>query len=243
MLPFLNIGPFAIPSKPFVIIIAIYTSLWLIENTIKELDVDAEWFRSISMNSVIVGVIGGRLVFALTHWEATLANPLAIIWPITVGYTLWGTILSGFVYLFWSAAKKQINLAKLLDLIIPSLLVLIGGWIIGDFLGGPGFGTPANLSLFKRHPVQLYELIVISFSLIIWRQARPQKTFNGWLFLVTSAVLSAGLLLTFRFRGGSLTILGGWQLNQIVVFLSMLISLGGLAFQTATGSQESLTSD
>ena len=243
MLPFLNIGPFAIPSKPFVIIIAIYVSLWLVENIIEELNADAEWLRSTAMNSIIVGLIGGRLVFALTHWEATLANPLAVIWPITVGYTLWGTILSGFLYLFWSAKKQQINLAKLFDLIIPSLLILIGGWIIGDLLGGPGFGTPADLPLFRRHPVQLYELIVIGISLIIWWQARPQKAFDGWLFLITAAALSAGLLITLRFRGGSLLILGGWQLNQLATFVSMLLSLAALAFLSSSNSQESLTTD
>ena len=243
MLPFINIGPFAIPSKPFVIIIAIYASLWLVENTIKDLKTDAEWFRATTMNSIIVGLIGGRIVFALTHWEATLANPLSVIWPITVGYSLWGAVMIGFIYLFWSATKQQVELTKLLDLIMPSLLVLIAGWIIGDFLGGPGFGTPANLPLFSRHPVQIYELAVIGLSLIIWWQGRPRKAFDGWLFLVTAAVLSAGLLVTLRFRGGSLTVLGGWQINQLTAFLIMLSSLGALSFYSTDNSQESLTSD
>lgn len=243
MLPFINIGPFAIPSKPFVIIISIYVSLWLVENIVDELNADTEWFRATTMNSMVVGLIGGRLVFALIHWEATLANPISVIWPITVGYTLWGAVLIGFIYLFWAATKKQVDLAKLFDFIMPSLLILIGGWIIGDFLGGPGFGTPSTLPLFNRHPVQLYELIVISLSLFTWYQGRPQKAFDGWLFLVTVALLSAGLLITLRFRGGSLTVWGGWQLNQLATFLMMLSSLGLLTFYSTNRSQESLTTD
>lgn len=243
MLPFFNIGPFAIPAKPFVIILGIYITLWLVENTIDELNLEAEWLRSTAFNAIGVGLIGGRLVFAVTHWEATLANPISVIWPITIGYSLWGAILSGLLFLLYTTLKKQVDVFQLLDSITPSVLILISAWVIGDFLGGPGFGTTADLPFFNRHPVQLYEFTVALIALAGWRYGRPQKAFDGWLFLITTVIFLAGIFITLNFRGGSFTILGGWQLNQIVTFLAILLALSTLAFWSPNGSQDSLTSN
>ncbi|MFK7805362.1 MAG: prolipoprotein diacylglyceryl transferase [Anaerolineae bacterium] len=242
MLPFFNIGPFAIPAKPFVIILGIYAALWLIERAIDELELEPEWLRATAFNAIGIGLVGGRLVFALTHWEATIANPFSVIWPITIGYSLWGSILSGLLFFLYATAKRNVNLLQLLDSISPSLLVLIGAWTIGDFLGGPGFGTPANLPLFTRHPVQLYELCVVILAFAGWSLSRPQKTFDGWLFLITTALLAAGMLLAFRFRGDSITVFAGWRLNQIIAFITLIFALSSLTLWSPKGSQESLTS-
>lgn len=242
MYPFLNIGPFAIPSKPFLIILGIYISLWFIEKSADQLNIKPEWLSTTGINSIIVGVIGARLVFAFTHWEATFANPLSVVWPITVGYSLWGAILAGlltFLYLGWQA---KLSIPKLLDALTPSLLILICAWVLGDFMGGPGYGTSAALPLFNQHPVQLYECAAALITFGAWWLGRPQRRFDGWLFLVSTALFSASILITLNFRGGSVTIFNGWQLNQLIAFITMILALGGLAIQSPNASKESLTS-
>ncbi len=242
MFPFITIGPFAIPSKPFIFIIGIYVALWLVDEVLGQIDAEPEWVRGVGFNSLVAGLIGGRIIFALTHWEATLANPVSVIWPITVGYSLWGSVLIGLLALIYYSRQQGINPIQILDAFVTPLLAILAAWVMGDYLGGPGFGTSSNLSWLATHPVQIYEIAVVLLAFWVHKKSRPFSQFDGYLSLVTAAVLAFGFLITLNFRGGSATILGGWQINQLTAFLCLILALGALVFLSPKERQESLTS-
>ena len=242
MFPFITLGPFAIPSKPFVFIIGFYAALWLVDQVLDQLDAEPEAIRGLAFNSLITGLIGGRLIFALTHWEATLANPVSIIWPITVGYSLWGSVLIGLLALIFFGRQHQIDPINLLDTFLRPILALLAAWLVADFLGGPGFGTPTNLPGLTRHPVQVYELLIVIITFGMQRRTQAQAQFDGWSSLIVAAMLAFGFLITLNFRGGAATIWGGWQLNQLTAFACLALALGTLAYLSPSGQQESLTS-
>ena len=242
MLPFLTLGPLAIPSKPFVFIVGFFAALWLVDYVVDQIDADPEWTRSLAFNSVILGMIGGRLVFAATHWEASLANPTSIIWPITFGYSLWGAVVSGLLVIIYNCRKQRVTVLKLLDAFVEPILILLAAWVIGDFLGGPGYGAPSSLGWLPIHPVQIYEFIVIVITFVIVRRWRQFKQFDGWRLLVCSALLAFGFLITLNFRGGSATVGNGWQINQNTAFLVLASTLSALIWWSPNGSKESLTS-
>ncbi len=242
MFPFISIGPFAIPSKPFVFIIGIYVALWLVDQVLDQIDAEPEWVRGVGFNALIAGLIGGRLIFAISHWEATLANPASIVWPITIGYSLWGSVLIGLLALAFYSRQEGVNPVQMIDAFLTPLLAILAAWIVGDFLGGPGFGAPSTLNWLASHPVQVYELLVVALAFWVYRRSRPQSQFDGWLTLVSISVLAFGFLITLNFRGGSATVLGGWQINQLTAFLCLILALGLLAFLSPQPPQESLTS-
>ncbi|MEM8863867.1 MAG: prolipoprotein diacylglyceryl transferase family protein, partial [Chloroflexota bacterium] len=167
MLPFITLGPLAIPSKPFVFIVGFFAALWLVDRIVDQIDAEPEWIRSMPFNSIILGLIGGRIVFSITHWEATLANPTSIIWPITFGYSLWGSVLTGLLAVAYSSKQQSVNPIVVLEALLEPILVLLGAWIVADYLGGPGFGTRSPFARVPIHPVQIYELIVIVMTFVV----------------------------------------------------------------------------
>ncbi|MEM9777665.1 MAG: prolipoprotein diacylglyceryl transferase family protein [Chloroflexota bacterium] len=242
MLPFLTLGPLAIPSKPFVFIIGFFAALWLVDTIIDQIDADPEWTRSTAFNAIILGMIGGRLVFAAIHWEASLASPSSVIWPITFGYSLWGAVVSGVLVLAYNCRNQGIPILKMLDALIEPILILLAAWVIGDYLGGPGYGAPSTMNWFPIHPVHLYEVVVILITFFMVRRMRPSKQFDGWVLFVSCLLLAFGFLITLNFRGGSVTIGNGWQINQIAAFFALIITLLALVWWSPNSSKESLTS-
>ncbi|MEM8861907.1 MAG: prolipoprotein diacylglyceryl transferase family protein, partial [Chloroflexota bacterium] len=206
------------------------------------IDAEPEWIRSMPFNAIILGLIGGRIVFSITHWEATLANPTSIIWPITFGYSLWGSVLTGLLAVAYSSKQQSVNPVIVLEALLEPILILLGAWVVADYLGGPGFGTRSPFDCVPIHPVQIYELFVIVMTFVIIRYSRRFKQFVGWELLLASSLLAFGFLITLNFRGGSQTILSGWQLNQLTAFGILILALAGLVYWSPNRSKESLTS-
>jgi prolipoprotein diacylglyceryltransferase len=102
---------------------------------------------------------------------------------------------------------------------------------LADFLGGPGFGEETAvfwaIPVFgiQRHPVQVYEILVGGLALFAWWRTLPNRTFDGQLFLVGTAVYSAGRLLTDAFRANAWLTTSGLHILQILSLLILLISL------------------
>ena len=216
MTPFINLGPLAIPTKPFLILTGIYTVLWLVEKTAAQLDfspqIAADWFTK----TLIGAFIGARLIFVINHWEIYTRNPLGIIWPITAGYTFWGGVVGGALTWWLYGYLRQQNHWRSLDIFTPCLLVFYIALRLGDWLGGPGFGAQTSLFGLNRHWVQLYDVAVILLALAIWWWAQPQRPWDGWLALLSTAALCVGLTFTAPFRGDPWLIGNGWLVAQII---------------------------
>ena len=143
MLPFISIGPLALPSKPFIFILGIYACLWIVDLVLDQIDAEPEWVRATAFRAIIVGLIGGRLIFALTHLPATIANPASIIWPITIGYSLWGSILFGTLSLIFFSRQQNLSPLHLLDAFLQPILALLAASVLGDYLGCLLYTSPS----------------------------------------------------------------------------------------------------
>ena len=137
--------------------------------------------------------------------------------------------------MFFYGRFHQLDPASTLDVLTPSLLIGLITVSLSDFLGGSGYGTISNLpwaiSLFglRRHPVQIYEILIGLAALALWWRTYQQRQFTGQLFLTSLALYSAGRLLVDAFRENAPLTAEGYHIIQIISLTILLVTLFLLA--------------
>ncbi len=228
MFPTLNIGSFVFPTAGLVYIFGTWLCLSLVERTAKKIGANSEVTYGMAVTAVLVGFIGARLTFVFQYWPAFQASPLNIIWPLTSGYNLLGGLFFGAVGGFFYGRYKQVSWLNTLDALIPGIVLGLMVVSLADFLAGPGFGTltsvPWGISQYgiRRHPVQIYELMVGGLALLVWWVSVEKRPYAGYLFLLTTAVYSAGRLFVDTFRDNAWTTGSGLHIIQIICFLIVM---------------------
>lgn len=232
MFPTLNIGGLVFPTAGLIIILGTWLALTLVERTAVRVRQNPQLMYGVAATAVFVGFIGARLTFVLQYWPAFSQNLLNIIWPLNTGYNVWGGLLLGLVGAFFYARAKRLPPWPTLDALLPGVVFGLMVVSLADFAGGPGYGTltavPWGISQFgvRRHPVQLYELLVGGLALLAWwRATRPGIYEVGRPFLLGTAVYSAGRLFVDAFRDDPLTLGDGYRVLQIVTLVILLIVL------------------
>ena len=81
MLPFLNLGPLALPTGPLVYLLGVWLALFAVDRGARRLGLDAERHYALATTAVLAGFVGARLVFVLLHWPSYDDNLLGIVWP------------------------------------------------------------------------------------------------------------------------------------------------------------------
>jgi len=235
MQPTISLGPLVLPTAGIIYIIGIWVALSVVERAAKRLNLDAEATYSMAAVSVAAGFIGARALFVILHWPAYRSNLTGIIWPLNSGFELWAgllfAILAGVLY----GRAKQLPGAATLDALAPGFISLFIIVSLADFFGGPGYGIeshlPWALDVFgiRRHPVQIYEIIIGIAALLAWIAFFKKRTFNGQLFLITLAIYSGGRLFIDAYRANTWLTSGGFHILQVfslVVLLTALYFLG-----------------
>ena len=231
MLPTLNIGSFVFPTAGLVYIFGTWLGLSLVERTAKKIGVDAEVSYGLAVTAVLVGFIGARLTFVVQYWPAFQESPLNIIWPLTSGFNIAGGLFFGVAGGFFYGRYKQVSWPITLDALVPGMVFGLMIVSLADFLAGPGLGTltsiPWGISQYgiRRHPVQIYELLVGAAALLVWWRTIEKRTYAGQLFLLTTAVYAAGRLFTDAFRDNAWTTNNGLHIVQIICFVIVIICL------------------
>ncbi len=230
MFPALNLGPFVLPTGALTLIIGAMLVLTLAERIGAYMRLDVESFSGLVTAVLLAGAIGARLSFVFLHWPAYQSNLLGIIWPLNSGFSAIGGLIFGGAALIFYGRYKQLPPGQTLDALAP---VLVTGFMfisLADFLGGPGYGTFTNLPWgitqfeIKRHPVQLYEILVGAIALLTWWELRTRREFAGQLFFATIGVYCFGRLFIDTFRANA-WLDQGWHVLQIICLAVVMLCL------------------
>jgi phosphatidylglycerol:prolipoprotein diacylglycerol transferase len=231
MLPTISIGPLVLPTAGLVYIIGAWVALSAIERSAKALELDAEAVYGLGAVAVAAGFIGARLVFVVFHWPAYRDNLAGIVWPLTSGFDVWGGLFFALVAAFLYGRTKQLPPASTLDALAPGLFVALISLSLADFLAGPGYGTetavPWSLDVYgiRRHPVQIYEIIVALLALLVWWRAFDHRSFDGQLFLMSVGVYCAGRLIFDAYRANAWLTPSGYHVLQIASLAILLVCI------------------
>lgn len=231
MVPTLSLGPLAFPTAPLLLLLGAYGALSAVERTARLLGQDAARLYNLGGVLLLGYFVGARLTFVLIYWPVFRNDLLSIIWPLHSGYNLWGGLLVMLAAGFFYGRYYQLNPWSTLDALTPGILIMILALSLADFFGGPGFGKltsmPWGITQFgvRRHPVQVYEGLVVLLTLGSWWIMRHSRQFDGQLFLLSAALTSGGFLFTDAYRENAWLAANGIHLLQVVCLVIMLLSL------------------
>lgn len=177
--------------------------------------------------AVPLAIIGARAYYVAFEWEYFSANPGLIIAINQGGLAIYGAVIGGFLAAFIFSKAAKFPFLKLIDLVIPSLILgqAIGRW--GNFVNQEAYGA-----LITNPNLQFFPLAVYIRSLGEWHQATffYESFFNSILLVITLLLgrkgVKDGTLLATYFIGYGLAraVIEGFRTDSLYLFANVRIS-------------------
>jgi len=177
--------------------------------------------------AVPLAIIGARAYYVAFEWEYFAANPAKIIAINEGGLAIYGAVIGGFLAAFIFSKAAKFPFLKLIDLVIPSLILgqAMGRW--GNFINQEAFGA-----LVTNPHLQFFPLAVYIQSLGEWHQATFfYESFCNTILLVITLLLGRkgvkdGTLLATYFIGyGTIrAIIEGLRTDSLYLFGNIRVS-------------------
>ncbi len=230
MFPTLQLGPLALPTGPFTLLLGVWLGLWLAEREADRLELNRDHVSALAMTGLLAGLVGARLGYALAHLDAYLVDPLGLISNNLATFSLPAGLLIGVGAAWLYGRRQRLPLRVTLDALAPALGALSGALALSQLASGDGFGAPARLpwSLYLwdewRHPTQVYALLAALLVFGAWWRW-GQSAFAGFGFLLVVAGTAAATVFIEAYRGDSALLAGGWRTAQVLGLLVLGASL------------------
>lgn len=236
MLPTLQVGPFAIPVSPMIILIGLWVGLTLAERNAPRYGVNANDLYNLMFIALVAGVVGARLAYVARYPAIFASSPISAFSTNPDLLDPWGGIAVGLIAALIYGQRKKISLWPLLDAITPGLALLWVTFGFSHLASGSAFGMPTDLpwgiELWGaiRQPTQVYEIFA---ALVILGTVWPGSRItigrpSGGAFLFFSACTAGARLFLEAFRGDSVILVGGIRSTQVIAWVILAISLWGL---------------
>ena len=179
-----SIGPFEVRAWGLLVAIGILAGLIFAIREARRKNLDVDKVYSIVLYSLIFGLIGGRLGYALTVESLSLSEMFRL-WH---GGLIWSGALIGGLIGFYLVIAKDNSKLKYLDVFAIALALGHATGRIGCYLAGLHLGKASNIPWAinlggqLRHPVSGYEFIAEFILFFILFSQRKKKLFDGALF-------------------------------------------------------------
>jgi phosphatidylglycerol---prolipoprotein diacylglyceryl transferase len=142
----LDFGSVKIYWYGFLVTLAILTAFWLALKLAKD-DVLRQHLWDLFFYLVIFGLVGARLYHAFFYnFDYFYHNPLVIFKVWQGGLAIHGSIIAGFMVIYFYTRKHKLSFWRIMDLlaVVMPLGQAIGRW--GNYFNQELFGKPCNNS-------------------------------------------------------------------------------------------------
>ncbi len=232
MFPIIRIGPFSLQAPGLMLLLSLWIGITLAEKSAKAYKVSPEKLSNLIFVALVAGVLGARIAYIAQFPQAfskNLFNMLSLnpgLLDVTGGTV--AAIIGAFVY----GQKKEMDLWKTLDALIPFFGMLAIGLATANLASGDAFGVettlPWGIELWgaKRHPTQIYALIGALVTLnLLYPPKQGARFQTGMSFLTFVAATTGYTLFIEAFRGDSTLIWGGIRAEQVATFIVLAVAL------------------
>src|SRR5574341_1437780 len=230
MFPYLRLGPFLLQISLLALLAGLWLGLSLIEREAARLKLNVSAISSMTFYSLLAGLIGARLGYALEFPALYSSNPLSLLalTPTTLSPST--GLVVGLITSAIFIRRKGLPLRQTLDAIAPGLasfMVFVG---LAHILSGDAYGAPTTvpwaIRLWNeyRHPSQFYEALLALMVFLVIRQRFPKPEGAGLNFLLAVALSSASRVFLEAFRGDSTNWPGGFRQAQVIALFILALS-------------------
>lgn len=231
-----KIGPFSIHYYAIAIVTGIICAMAMAIHEGKKVGITEDDVYDYVILGLPIAFIGARLYYVIFEWSYYKEHLDQIIAIWNGGIAIYGGLIFGLLYLWLFCKKRQINLLKYLDIIVPGVLLAqgIGRW--GNFFNHEAFGSAvsydflANLHLPKfiienmkingiyHQPTFLYESLwdILGVILIVIYRKIKKPRYQGEILAIYLIWYSFGRFFIEGLRMDSLYIFGIIRVSQLV---------------------------
>ena len=184
-----TIGNLTVHTYGLMIAIGFIAAYLVAEYRARKQGLDYEKILDLSIWALVIGFLGGKILYILTDIGDILANP-KILLNFSNGFVVYGGILAGILTGYIFCRIHKLPFLKYADIILPSVALNQGFGRIGCFMAGCCYGevTKSPISVVFSHsefapnhvhliPTQLISsgLDFINFFVLIWLAKRIKR--------------------------------------------------------------------
>lgn len=194
-----SIGPVTIHGYGLMIGIGFIAALIVADYRAKKRGLDTDFLFSLAVICLISGMIGAKLLYAITVIDEIIKNPSDII-SLTNGFVVYGGIIVGILAGMLFCKIKRKPFLHYFDIVMPSIAIAQGFGRIGCFLAGCCYGketdawygitfrhsqfAPNNISLIPTQLISSAGDFLIAVILILIARKKKKPGFIAGLYLI-----------------------------------------------------------
>jgi len=202
---FIHIGPLDIRTYGVLVAIGFLVGLWVAARRAPSEGIKPEHVMDLGVWLVLSGMLGGKLFHIIFFWNEFIAGWRADgVRSLREGFVFYGGFIAATLTVAGYARLKRLPLAKLADVLAPSVALGHAFGRLGCFFNGCCYGKacalpwavvfppPHVMAGIPVHPTELYEafgnLVIFAGLTMVYRH----KRFNGqiwWLYVLSYGVL------------------------------------------------------
>ena len=227
MFPVIRIGSLSLQAPGLMLLLSLWIGNTLAEKSAKAYKVSAKKLSDLILIAILAGIVGARLTYIAQYPQAFAGNLLNII-SINPGLLdISGGIAFAIIGALIYAQKKEMDLWKTLDALIPFFGMIAIGLATSNLASGDAFGMettlPWGIELWGaiRHPSQVYTMLAALVTLNLVWPPRNTKSPAGRDFLIFISITAIYTLFLEAFRGDSKLIFDGIRSTQILALITL----------------------
>lgn len=225
---------------------AIFAAVWLINREFVRKGLDTSNYGGIATWTIVLGIIGARLLHVIDDWGYYSDNPGNILQLQRGGLAIWGAVILGFVGVVIGCYQYKLPVLKVIDAVAPGLVLAQALGRFGNIVNGDAWGAPTDswfafiytnpdsyipneLLNTPTHPYPVYDM-ALNFAVLgflMWLRKKPIP--NGALFMAYLVVYGIGRFFIHGWFRQEDEWLFGMQQAEVFSLAGVLVGLIGLA--------------
>ena len=231
MFPYLRLGPWLIQMPLLALLLGLWGSISLVEREAKRLKLDPSPIINLILYTLLAGILGARIGYALNFRSLYLSQPLSLfaLTPTTLSPS--AGVVIGFVTFVIIFQYKELPVKPTLDALAAGLALFMLSIGLAHVLSGDAYGAPTSVPWAirlwneNRHPSQFYEMFLALVVFLVIHRRFPKPEGNGVNFVLSVSLSAAARLFLEAFRGDSVILPGGFREAQVLALVLMAVGL------------------